>query len=92
MRVNSAWTHISSTQTCYDHKPKTELILIGIYTVTLDFGSNACQMIVGIVQVNIKSAWNMSDLRLLFHALLAYINPSLSLLVHNNLQLTWINH
>ena len=38
------------------------------YTV-LDFGSDACQIYVQIVQVNAKSAWKISDILLLFYTL-----------------------
>ena len=43
--------------------------LVEIYTVALYFGSNICQTKLGFVQVNPKSAWKMSDVQLLFHAL-----------------------
>ena len=42
--------------------------LVEICTVALYFGLDICQ---GFVQVNPKSAWKMSDVRLLFHALKA---------------------
>ena len=42
---------------------KNDLILVGIYA---NFGSDTCQIKVGIVQVNTKSAQKMSDVRLFF--------------------------
>ena len=35
--------------------------LVESYAITLNFGSDTCQIKVGIVQVNNKSAWRMSD-------------------------------
>ena len=37
--------------------------------IALKFGSDTCQINVGIVQINTKSGRKMSDVRLLFHAL-----------------------
>ena len=47
---------------------KNYLTLVEINAITLNFGSDTCQIKVGIVQVNTKSAQKMSDVRLLFHA------------------------
>ena len=43
--------------------------MVETYTIALKFGSDTCQIKVGIVQVNTKSGRKMSDVRLLFHAL-----------------------
>ena len=43
--------------------------LVEICTVAY-FGSDICQIKLGFVQVNTKSAQKMSDVRLLFHTLL----------------------
>ena len=51
---------------------KNDLTLVEINAITLNFGLDTCQIKVGIVQVNTKSAWKMSDVRLLFHALYPY--------------------
>ena len=60
------------SDTCH-HKMKLVLTLVEINAITLNFGSDTCQIKVGIVQVNAKSARKMSDVRLLFHALHCYI-------------------
>ena len=44
-----------------------------ISTVALYFGSDICQIKLRFVQVNLKSARKMSDVRLLFHALVFWI-------------------
>ena len=71
--------HEIRTEKCLDtchHKmkfvltfTKNDLTLVEINAITLNFGSDTCQIKVGIVQVNTKSAEKMSDVRLLFHAL-----------------------
>ena len=48
---------------------KDYLTLIEINGITLNFGSTACKIKVGIVHVNTKSARKMSDVQLLSHAL-----------------------
>ena len=48
---------------------KNDLTLVETYAIALNFGSDTCQIKVGIVQVNTKSGRKMSDVRLLFHAL-----------------------
>ena len=61
--------HMSAQdQICSDICQKDQTLL-EICTVTLYFGSNICQIKLGFVQVNPKSARKMSDARLLFHAL-----------------------
>ena len=49
---------------------KNDLTLVEIYATTLNLCSDMCQNEVGIVQVNAKSAWKMSDVQLSFHAVL----------------------
>ena len=49
-------------------------MLIEICTVALYFGSDVCQIKLGFVQVNTKSARKISDVRLLFCALHVYGN------------------
>ena len=71
--------HEIRTEKCSDacqHKIKFVLTfsgndqtLVEICTVALHFGSDICQIKLGFVQVNSKSARKMSDVRLLFHAL-----------------------
>ena len=71
--------HEIRTEKCSDtcqHKIKFALTfsrndqtLVEICTVALYFGSDICQIKLGFVQVNPKSAWKMSDVRLLLHAL-----------------------
>ena len=53
-------------------------MLIEVCTVALYFGSDIYQIKLRFVQVNTKSAWKMSDVRLLFHAL-----KVMSLLLNN---------
>ena len=63
--------HEIRTEQCWDicqHKIKFVLIFSKIYqtlievrTVALYFGSDICQIKLGFVQVNPKSAWKMSD-------------------------------
>ena len=48
---------------------RNEQTLVEICTVALYFGSDICQIKLGFVQVNPKSAQKMSDVQLLFHAL-----------------------
>ena len=48
---------------------KNDLMLVKINAITLNFGLDTCQIKVGIVQVNTKSARKMSDVQLLFRAL-----------------------
>ena len=43
--------------------------LVEMCIVALHFGSDICQIKLGFVQVNPKSAQKISDVRLLFHAL-----------------------
>ena len=64
-----------SSDTCH-HKMKfvlifikNDLTLVEINAITLNFGLDTCQIKVGIVQVNTKSAQKMSDVRLSFHTL-----------------------
>ena len=51
---------------------KNDQTLVETCTVALYFGSDKCQIKLGFVQVNPKSARKMSDVRLLFHALWTY--------------------
>ena len=48
---------------------KNEMALVEIDAITLNFGSDTCQIKVGILHVNTKSDWKMSDVQLLFHTL-----------------------
>ena len=45
-------------------------ILVEICTVALYFGLDICQIKLGFVQINLKSATKKSDVQLLFHVLL----------------------
>ena len=53
---------------------KNDQTLVEISTMALYFGSDICQIKLGFVQVNPKSARKMSDVRLLFHALHVDVN------------------
>ena len=60
---------------------KNDQTLVEICTVALYFGSDICQIKLGFVQVNPKSAQKISDVRLLFHALLYLTTFSFLLLL-----------
>ena len=45
---------------------KSDLTLVETYAIALKFGSDICQIKVGIVQVNTKSSQKMSDVQLLY--------------------------
>ena len=63
------WLNTVSSQDEICSDIKNDLTLVKINVITLNFGSDTCQIKVGIVQVNTKSAQKMSDVRLLFHVL-----------------------
>lgn len=69
--------HEIRTEKCSQHKIKfvltffrNDLTLVEICTVASHFDSDVCQIKLGFVQVNTKSTQKMSDVRLLFHALI----------------------
>ena len=64
---------------------KTDRMVVEICTVALQFGSNNCQ--IKFVQVNLKSAQKMSDVRLLFHAL--HVEILLGTVIHSLVQPNW---
>ena len=59
--------HMSAQEKICSENDQT---LVEICTVALYFGLDICQIKLGFVQVNTKSARKMSDVRPLFHALL----------------------
>ena len=61
--------HMSAQDKICSAFAKSDQTLVEIHTVALYFGSDICQIKLGFVQVNTKSAWKMSDVRLLCHAL-----------------------
>ena len=61
--------HMSAQDIICSDIYQNDLTLVEICTVALYFGLDICQIKLGFVQVNLKSAQEMSDVRLLFHAL-----------------------